>query len=123
MPATPSRIGFITQEWRKVVSGTSSVQTRYGSIARQTDDPVETWFDNTTDAQTVADNRQALLSAERRRFRVTATGVTEVMALGYTTGVPLARYVDTERNANLSAMISEIVIDLGRNNVALTLWG
>ena len=123
MPATSARVAFISQEFRKAVSTTSAVQTRYSSLARQTEDPVETWFDSVTDAQTIADNRQALLSAERRRFRATVTGLTEVMAVGYTTGVPLARYVDTERQANLSTMIAEIVIDLGRNNCALTLWG
>lgn len=123
MPAAAARIGFITQEWRKAVSTTSSTRTRYGALARETADPVETWFDDQADAQTAADARQSLLSAERRRFRATVTGISEAMALSYVAAVPLARYVDTERNANLPMLVAEFVIDLGRNNAAFTVWG
>lgn len=123
MPATPARIGFIMQQYRKVTATTSAVQTRYGSLARETEDPVETLFDNVADAQTLATARQSLLSAERRRFRVTTSGMAEVMALSYVAGVPLARYVDTEKQADMPALVSEIVLDLGRDKAALTLWG
>jgi hypothetical protein len=46
MPATPARIGFITQDYRVVTSGPdTAVQAKYGSMARNTDDPLPTFFD------------------------------------------------------------------------------
>lgn len=123
MPATPARIGFVQSEFRRATSTTASVQTRYGSLARQTEDPVVTFFDNVADAQVVADARQALMSAERRRFRVSVSSVEEAFALSYIGAVPKGRYVDTERNANLPVLVSEISIDLARLNAAFTVWG
>lgn len=123
MPATPSRIGFIMQEFRKAVSETSSVQTRYGSLARQSDDPIPTWFDSEADAQDVADARQALLAPERRRFRTSVVGVSEILAIDYIGAVPVATYIDDERGCNRPMLVSEIVIDLGKQSAELTLWG
>lgn len=123
MPASAARIGFITQEFRKVSSITSSVRTRYGAQARETADPMEAFFDSESDAQAFADARQALLSADRRRFRATVSGVSEALALDFLSGVPLARYVDTERNADRPMLVSEMTIDLGRNNAVFTVWG
>lgn len=123
MPATPSRIGFVQSEFRRATSVTASVQTRYGALARQSDDPVVTFFDNVADAQIVADARQALMSAERRRFRVGVSTVEEALALSYIGAVPKGRYVDSERNANLPVLVSEITVDLSRLNAAFTVWG
>lgn len=123
MPATPSRIGFVQSEWRRATSTTTAAQTRYGSLARKTDDPVVTYFDNVADAQVVADARQALMSVERRRFRVGVSSVEEALGLNYLGAVPKGRYVDSERNANLPVLISEISVDLSRLNAAFTVWG
>lgn len=123
MPATPSRIGFVQSEFRRAVSTTASVQTRYGALARQTEDPIPTFFDNVADAQIVADARQSLMSAERRRFRVGVSSVEEALALSYIGAVPKGRYVDSERNANLPVLVSEITVDLSRLNAAFTVWG
>lgn len=123
MPATSARIGFIQSEFRKVVSTTTAAQTRHGTLARKSEDPIETFFDNTADAQVVSDARQALLSAERRRFRVSVTGIDEVLALNYLGAVPLGRYKDTERAANMPVLISEIAIDLGKHGAELGVWG
>lgn len=123
MPATPSRIGFVQSEFRRATSTTTAVKTRYGSMARQTVDPVVTYFDSATDAQIVADARQALMSAERRRFRVNVSSVEEAFALSYIGAVPKGRYVDTERNANLAVLVSEISVDLSRLNASFTVWG
>lgn len=123
MPAIPSRIGFVQSEFRRATSTTSSVQTRYGSLARSTDDPVVTFFDNVADAQVIADARQTLMSAERRRFKVGVSSVEEAFALSYVGAVPKGRYVDSERNADLPVLISEITIDLSRLNAAFTVWG
>lgn len=123
MPATASRIGFVTSEFRRATSTTASVQTRYGSMARSTDNPVVTYFDSATDAQTVADARQAIMSVERRRFRVGVSSVEEALSLSYLGALPKGQYVDTERNADLPVLISEISVDLSRLNAAFTVWG
>lgn len=123
MPATPARIGFVQQEFRRAVAETPDVKTRYGSLARESEDPVETFFDSELDAQAVADERQALLSPERRRFRADLTGAAEVLDLDYSQAVPVARYVDAERDCDRPVLVSEIVIDLGKQSASLTLWG
>lgn len=123
MPATPARIGFIQSEFRRVVATTGSANTRHGNLARESDDPVETYFDNIADAQVVANERQALLSPERRRFRAVVAGLDEVVALDYIGAVPIASYVDTERNFNGKALVSEIILDFDKQQAAVMLWG
>lgn len=123
MVATPARIGFIMEEWRRVIATTSAVETRYGNLARKSDDPIETFFDDVDDAQIVANARQALLSQERRRFRVAVVGLDEVFDLDWLDGVPVARYIDDERDADRPVLVSEIAIDLAKDTATLTLWG
>lgn len=123
MPATAARIGFIQTEFRRVTATTPAAQTRHGTLARQSEDPVETFFDNTADAQVVCAARQALLSTERRRFRLAATGIDEVLALSYTGAVPIGRYRDSERAVDCKVLVSEIAIDLGKHSAMLTVWG
>lgn len=123
MAATATRIAFIMFQFRRAISTTQQVKDRYGSLARETSDPVETFFDSVSDAQLIADERQALLSPERRRFKVTAKAVDEVCALDFTDWIPVVRYVDEEREANRPMLMSEIVIDLGRQTTTTTLWG
>lgn len=123
MPATPARIGFIQKEFRRVTSTTSAAKTRFGSLARESEDPIETFFDNETDAQVIADARQSLLSAERRRFRLNVTGLTEIMALSYVGAVPVGLYVDSERAANMPVLLSTITLNLGKEEANLTVWG
>ena len=65
MPATPARIGFITQEFRLAVAQDLSVKTRHGNQARKTEEPMPTFFDSADDAQVVAAARQALLEIGR----------------------------------------------------------
>lgn len=123
MPATSARIGFIQHEFRRVVSETADAKTRHGSLARQSDDPIETFFDNTADAQIVCDARQDLLSKERRLFRATTKDIAEVMALDYSGAIPLAQYVDTERAVDARMLLSEVVVDFARQTATLTIWG
>lgn len=123
MPATPARIGFIMNAFRRAVSEDAEVKSRYGSDARQSADPIESYFDNVTDAQAIADERQALLSPERRRFKVTAKAIEDISALDLAAGVPVARYVDTERDADRAVLISEIVLDFARQTATMTVWG
>ena len=123
MPATPARIGFIQQEFRRVVSETAAIKTRFGDLARESEDPVETFFDSETDAQVIATARQALLGTERRRFIASTNSVDEVLAVPLGGDVPITHYVDTERDCDRNMLLSEVTVDLGRGSASLTVWG
>lgn len=123
MPATVSRIGFIQQEFRRVVSTSPAMQTRYGSIARETEDPIETYFDSSANAQVIADGRQSLLGTERRRFTVRLNSADELLALNYIGAVPVVRYVDGEKDADRKALITEITVDLEKDAATVGVWG
>lgn len=123
MPATPARIGFILQEFRKVTVETASVATKYGDQARDSDDPVETFFDSASDALAMAQERQDLLDADRRQFRATAVGLDEALALDYSAITPTVRVVDSELAADQDAIVVELSVDFGRDRQAITAWG
>lgn len=125
MPATPAQIAFVLEPFRSVVAGPdATVQAKYGDLARDTkDEPVETFFDDPADAQVIADERFALLKADRRRFRADIAGEATALGLSYSQTTPAAQLVDSERQANLSAAIVEIGIDFGAGRSILTVWG
>lgn len=123
MPATASRIGFIKEEFRRVVAETPTVSVKHGNLARESDDPIETFFDSTADAQLVATARQALLSPERRRFRCETASLEELMALTYVGAVPLGRFRDSERSADRKVLVGEIVLDFQKQHGAAAVWG
>ncbi len=123
MPATPARIGFIQNEFRRAVASDTAVKALFGSLARESADPIETWFDNVADAQTMASARLALLSPQRRRFRISTTGVEDVIDAGLMTGAKLARQVDPDLNVDRTVIVSEITIDLERDSASLLTWG
>ncbi len=123
MTATAARIGFVQNEFRRVVASNATVIARYGNIARTSDDPIPTFFDDEDDAQIVADERQALLGGDRRRFRIRAVGVDEFAAISYADSIPVATYVDAARSADMPALISDFTIDYARQTVTATVWG
>lgn len=123
MVATVARIGFIQNQYRLATATTGSVATKYGNLARQTEEPVETFFDSVSDAETVAAARQTLLSGDRRRFRVQAIGLDEVLALNYVGAIPVGRYTDTDRGADSAVLVSELIIDFNKQAAALAVWG
>ncbi|WP_333838792.1 hypothetical protein [Novosphingobium sp.] len=123
MAATSARIGFIMTDLRRAVSESPETKARYGDDARQSEDPIETFFDSVADAQKIADERQALLSRERRRFKVTAKAADEFAHVDVADGIPVARYVDREADADTKMLVADIIIDLGRQSSITTLWG
>lgn len=123
MPATPARIGFILQEFRKVTVESPSVATKYGDQARDSDDPVETFFDSTSDALAMAQERQDLLDGDRRQFRATAAGVSEVLALDYSAVTPTVRVVNPELDVDQDAIVIELSVDFGNGRQTITTWG
>jgi hypothetical protein len=123
--ATPARIGFVTQEFRSAVSSDAAVKTKYGNLARDTaDEPIESFFDSTTDAQTVNDARLVLLKADRRRFVQVTRGIqTFASALDFSQTTPAVNVIDDERQANHNGAIVEIAVDLGGEKTTITSWG
>lgn len=123
MVATAARIGFVMEEWRRVVATSADVQRNYGDLARESEDPVETHFDTTDDAQNAVDARQHLLSQERRRFSVAMTGAEALLGLEMAGTIPIAQYTDPDRDVDRPMLISEINLDLATGKATVTLWG
>ena len=57
------------------MSETASIKDRHGNLARQSADPIDSWFASLADAQLRADERQPLFSAERRRFDIVTSEI------------------------------------------------
>lgn len=124
MPADPSRIGFITQEFRiATAEDTLDVPAKYGSLARRTDEPLETLFDDIDDTQAICDERFTLLSADRRRFQQAISGESFVLGLSYEEVTPTVTVVDTERSANFAAAIVDLGVDFETEKSAVMAWG
>lgn len=125
MTATAARIAFVLEATRNVVASDTAVKTRYGELARDTgDEPVETFFDSTADAQAMANERMALLKADRRRFRQEVRGVLSFTgSLDYSQTTPAATVIDDERSASHNAAIVELSISYGEGKTALQTWG
>lgn len=124
MTATPARIGFIQNQFRRVIAETPSARDRHGDLARDSADPIETFFDSPADAQAMANERQTILSAERRRFQLTVAGLDEAMAVDYLGGlIPLATYIDAERAADMTAMVAEIGFDFSAQRAEFIIGG
>ena len=123
MPATATRIGFITQAVRNATAGPdTAVISKYGDLARDTEEPLEC-FDSVADAELVAQERLALLSADRRRFVVEVSGANVGQALAFNQTTPTSRVIDAEKAADMPAAIVEIGIDYDAGKTILTSWG
>lgn len=125
MPATPARIGFVTNEFRTSVASDAAVKSKYGEAARDTgEEPVETFFDDPADVAAMASERLALLKPDRRRFK---HDVAEILsftgALDFSQTTPTATVIDDDRAASHSAAIVEIGVRFGDNKTTLVTWG
>ncbi|BBD98067.1 hypothetical protein SAMIE_1015680 [Sphingobium amiense] len=124
MPATASRIGFITQAVRNAIAGPDeAVALKYGDLARDTKEPLECFFDSEADAALVAQERLALLSPDRRRFLSEVSGADVGRGLQFNVSTPTARIIDTEKAADLPAATVEIGIDYEAGKTILSNWG
>lgn len=124
MPATPSRIGFITQEFRNVTAGPdATVDALYGNKARDTKEPVRTFFESQAGALVMAQERLALLSQTRSLVTVNIDDINDVLALGYSTSLPTVRVIDDEQDRNSLALAVGITIDMGRRRATVETWG
>lgn len=124
MPATPTRMQFIRQQFRSVSNGpVTSVVTAFGDLARRTREPIETFFEHADDAQDMCDERVTLQSAQRRRIAVQVSGEATGLGIAYTATSPTATIIDDDRLINKSALISEFSVDFGKETTQLELWG
>lgn len=123
MTATPTRIGFVIEPYRRAVSETPAVALRHGNLARETDDPLETYFASLADAQTRADERQDLLSPDRRRFSMDILDVDAALALLDAEEVMTVRFIDKERGIDTVMLLTEVVIDAEGHSAAIKVWG
>lgn len=124
MPATASRIGFITQDVRNAIAGPdASVASKYGDLARDTKEPLECFFDSVADATTMAQERLALLSPDRRRFLTEISGAETGQGLNFNIKTPTSRVIDLEKAADLATAVVEIGIDHETGKTVLTNWG
>jgi len=125
MPADPDRIGFIREAFRVVKSGPDTgVVARYGDTARDTPDPLASFFDSVDDAQTISDERLALLSPDRRRLTMTTTGAPALpSAVPIDPVIPSVQMIDAERGIDAPAVVTEISIDFERDRSTIIAWG
>lgn len=124
MPATASTIGFCTAETRIATAGPDSgVVSRHGAAARFTSEPIETFFDDLDDVDAVANERLDLLKADRRRFQVTVADAASGLALAPSPVTPTVTFIDTERDADLPALVAEFGIDFETDASVLVVWG
>lgn len=127
MPATPERIAFITQPYRKAISGPdATVAAAFGDLARETniDEPIETLFDDISDAQAIGDIRLTLLKPNRGRYQPTLpSGLGFALALDYSQVTPTGTVIDPERDINKPALVGEIGFDFRRGGATLAMWG
>lgn len=124
MPATPSRIGFITSEFRVVTAGPNmTVETLYGNAARDTVEPLETFFDDPADAQAMADERLALLEVKRSLVPVSIDGFETAAALDRSLTLPTVRVIDDEQGRDSTALIVGVTIDFNTGRSVLETWG
>lgn len=123
MTATPARIGFVTEPFRRAIAETPAAANRHGAMARESADPVDSYFATVADAQLHADDRQALLSPDRRRFSVAIFDVELALELLDAEEVLTARLIDPERGLDRSMIITEVVIDAEGHSAEIKLWG
>ena len=124
MPATPSRIGFITSDFRIVTAGpNTAVETLYGNTARDTAEPLETFFDDAADAQAMVNERLALLEVKRSLVPVSIDGTEFAAALDRALTLPTCRVIDDEQGRNSLALIVGVTVDYNTGRSVLETWG
>lgn len=123
MAATPARIGFILQQFRRETVEDASNKAFYGTMARKSDDPVETFFSNTADAALAADARMDIVGRKARRFALDVKDPSELLELEYTGTLPVIDYVDDERSCRRTMIVTDITVDLAKNSATLGIWG
>lgn len=124
MPATPAQAAFVRQQFRSVTVGpNASVDNLYGSLARKTSGPIETFFEVEGDADAMLTERLTLLGADRRRMVQTVSGAATGLGMTYIGATPSVLVIDDDRLIDQPALISEITVDFAKEETTLESWG
>jgi hypothetical protein len=127
MPATPTRIAFVKQEYRSSVQSDQAIRDRYGSVARDTQEqPVPTFFESMDDVAALNAARFALLKADRRRFDVTVAQLMDFSGgLSFMQVAPPVSLIDDEKSAaGISCIVTSIeALDFESDSTRLAVWG
>lgn len=124
MPATPSRIGFITQAYRIATAGPlSAVDDLYGNAARKTVDPLPTFFDSVDDAEIMAEERLALLGVQKSLITAQIDQVDTAISIDPSSAAPTARVIDDEQGRDSPGIIVGFTIDMNTERSTLVAWG
>lgn len=105
----------VTATWTSAVNAARYPNARDGTVK-----PATGYFDRVADAQTIVDARGALIGIDRRRF---AVDVHDLIWPDIESGLPTARLVDVEQNADLACLTARIEIDLDAGTTSLELFG
>jgi len=123
MPATaadiaaatrPSGVALETQELAALLADYPNARDGLGQPARA-------FWDSPADAAAVLAERFALLSAQRRRFRLTVDGVETGLLPGGTT--PTVAFRAPELAADLACLVARLRFDLEAETTELELYG
>jgi len=123
MPATSARASFVQEAYRRAIAESAEVKAQFGSLARQTEDPMPTYFDSVAGATEMAVERQDLLSPIRRRFTVALSSIEEALDMPVSGTMPVVDYIDPERDVERKALTGEITIDFETQAAGLGIWG
>ena len=123
MTATPARIGFILNEYRRVIAERPDVKARHGALARESEDPIPTFFDDPAHAELMAEERADLLSAERKRLTFQTNDALFAFDVNFHDRVPVVQATDLERRIDRPALVAEITFDLGKDSASYLVWG
>ncbi|MDX3885981.1 MAG: hypothetical protein QHC65_16275 [Sphingomonas sp.] len=120
MPATPEDIAAGTREAVIVAWSNAAIQARYPSARDGSGQPSAGYFDRSEDAQTVMNDRAALIGVERWRFAVT---IGDIVWPDPRFGLPTRRLIDSEQAVDRAALVSRIALDLDDETTSEELFG
>lgn len=127
MPATPTRIAFVKEQFRSLTIANTGIRDRYGKVARDTaESPVPTFFESMADVNELLGERHALLSADRRRFEVRVAEILDFGgALAFNITTPTVTLIDDEKGVSgRSCIMTQVeAIDYETQTTRLGLWG
>lgn len=120
MPALQADIFAASRDSVMASWSDTAIGTRYPNARDGWTQPSTGYFDAIADAQTVINARGALIGVERRRFAVSAWGLSWPTV---STGLPLGQLIDVEQSANSSFISARFELDLEAETTNNELFG